>query len=151
VRPCRPGAQQQQQKHHNQNGSEHEMSSSKSYEKEHNDGLPVPRFRRPATKALRNAFGPGLISFSVVRPKETSMKRIVAALAGVAWLASPASAAARHSTDAKEREITKQLNLEQAQQAQSAGQPAVQMQATAPSAPAAAPTTPVESAPADGG
>ena len=80
------------------------------------------------------------------------MKTIVAALAGVVLLASPAFAA-RHSTDAKEREITKQLNLEQAQ---SAAQPAaVQMQATAPGAPAAAPTTPVESAPAanpaDGG
>jgi len=76
------------------------------------------------------------------------MKTIVAALAGVVLLASPAFAA-RHSSDAKEREITKQLNLEQAQQARSASQPvAAQMQATAPSAPAAAPTTPVESAPA---
>ena len=81
------------------------------------------------------------------------MKTIVAALAGVVLLASPAFAASR-STEAKERQITKQLNLEQAQQAQSASQPvAAQMQATAPSAPAAAPTTPVESAPAaaDGG
>jgi hypothetical protein len=76
------------------------------------------------------------------------MKTIVAALAGVVLLASPAFAASR-STEAKERQITKQLNLEQAQQAQSASQPvAAQMQATAPSAPAAAPTTPVESAPA---
>jgi predicted lipid-binding transport protein (Tim44 family) len=83
------------------------------------------------------------------------MKTIVAALAGVVLLASPAFAASR-STEAKERQITRQLNLEQAQQAQSASQPvAAQMQATAPSAPAAAPTTPVESAPAaspaDGG
>jgi len=75
------------------------------------------------------------------------MKTIVAALAGVVLLASPAFAA-RHSSDAKEREITKQLNLEQAQQARSASKPvAAQMQATAPSTPAAAPTTPVESTP----
>ena len=76
------------------------------------------------------------------------MKTIIAALAGVVLLAGPAFAA-RHSSDAKEREITKQLNLEQAQQARSASQPvAAQMQATAPSTPAAAPTTPVESTPA---
>ena len=74
--------------------------------------------------------------------------------AALAMLAGPAFAATHHPSTAKEREVTRQLNLEQAQQAQNASQPvAAQMQATAPSAPAAAPTTPVESAPApaDGG
>ena len=69
--------------------------------------------------------------------------------AALAMLAGPAFAATHHPSTAKEREVTRQLNLEQAQQAQNASQPvAAQMQATAPSAPAAAPTTPVESAPA---
>ena len=78
------------------------------------------------------------------------MKTIVAALAGVVLLASPAFAASR-STEAKERDITKQLNLEQAQQAQSANQGNQQVATAsrpAQSAPDAAPTTPVESAPA---
>ena len=74
----------------------------------------------------------------------------VSTAATLAMLAGPALAVG-HST-AKEREITRQLNLEQSRQAQSSNQNSAQQVASAntqeQSAPAAAPTTPVESAPA---
>ena len=78
------------------------------------------------------------------------MKMMIVAMTSAAFLALGGSAFAGQSTP-QEREITKQLNLEQAQQAKTNNQ---QIASAAPapsmapqSAPAAAPTTPVESAP----
>jgi hypothetical protein len=80
------------------------------------------------------------------------MKPILSVLTCAAVLALAGPALAGKSTP-QEREITKQLNLEQAQQAKSTTQ---QIAAAAPSvnmpsqtAPAASPTKPVESAPAN--
>ncbi|HWY65687.1 MAG TPA: hypothetical protein VNX61_10790 [Rhizomicrobium sp.] len=79
------------------------------------------------------------------------MKTMIIAITSAAFLALGGSAFAGKSTP-QEREVTKQLNLEQAQQAKANNQ---QIASAAPapsmapqSAPAAAPTTPVESAPA---
>lgn len=81
------------------------------------------------------------------------MKTILPALTGAALLALAGPALAGKSTP-QEREVTKQLNLEQAQQAKNTTQqiaaatPGANMQNQ--SAPAAAPTTPVESTPPAG-
>lgn len=77
------------------------------------------------------------------------MKTMIVAMTSAAFLALGGSAFAGQSTP-QEREVTKQLNLEQAQQAKTNNQ---QIASAAPamapqSAPAAAPTMPVESAPA---
>jgi len=79
------------------------------------------------------------------------MKTMIVAVTSAAFLALGGSAFAGQSTP-QELEITKQLNLEQAQQAKNTNQ---QIASAAPapsmapqSAPAAAPTTPVESTPA---
>lgn len=79
------------------------------------------------------------------------MKMMIVAMTSAAFLAWSGSAFAGKSTP-QEREVTKQLNLEQAQQAKANNQQiasATPAPSMAPqSAPAAAPTTPVESAPA---
>lgn len=94
--------------------------------------------------------------FHFVYLQETAMKTAIPVLTGamLALLAGPALAG--HSTP-QEREATRQLNLEAAQQAKSTNQQiaaantntntSTTMQTQ--SAPAAAPTAPVESAPAD--
>jgi len=80
------------------------------------------------------------------------MKTILPVLTSAALLVLAGPALAGKSTP-QEREVTKQLNLEQAQQAKSTTQqiaaatPNANMQSQA--APAAAPSTPVESAPAE--
>jgi hypothetical protein len=76
------------------------------------------------------------------------MKPLIPALTGAMLAALAMPAFAGHSTP-KEREETRQLNLDAARQAQSTTQ---QISATAPTAqnqapPAAAPTMPVETAP----
>jgi hypothetical protein len=94
----------------------------------------------------------GLI-FTFAFSKEMLMKTILPALTSAALLALAGPALAGKSTP-QEREVTKQLNLEQAQQAKNTTQqiaaaiPSVKTQSQ--SAPAAAPTTPVESTPAAG-
>ena len=78
------------------------------------------------------------------------MKLLFSALAGAVLLAGPAFAG--HSTP-REREATRQLNLEATAQAKSTNQQiaanaGATAQAQVQTAPDAAPTTPVESAPA---
>lgn len=81
------------------------------------------------------------------------MKTILPVLTAAAFALLAGPALAGHSTP-KEREATRQLNLEAAQQAKSTNQQMAaantntKMQTEA--APAAAPTTPVESSPAAG-
>jgi hypothetical protein len=84
-------------------------------------------------------------------PKEMPMKTNIPAFACAALLALAGPAFAGKSTP-QEREATKQLNLEAAQQAKNTNQQlaAASTNTTMPtqSAPAAAPSTPVETAPA---
>ena len=81
------------------------------------------------------------------------MKTAISVLSAAVFVMLAGPALAGHSTP-KEREITRQLNLDAAQQAKASNQNSAQQVAAASpgtpaqSAPAAAPTTPVESAPA---
>jgi hypothetical protein len=78
------------------------------------------------------------------------MKTVLPVLTAAAFILAAGPALAGHSTP-KEREATRQLNLEAAQQAKNTNQQIASANTNAnmqtQSAPAAAPTTPVESTP----
>jgi hypothetical protein len=82
-----------------------------------------------------------------------SMKTITPVLTAAAFVLFAGPAFAGHSTP-QEREATRQLNIQAAQQAKSTNQQIAAASPNAstqtPTAPAAAPTTPVESAPPAG-
>src|SRR6185503_7758034 len=151
MRPCRPGAQQQNEKHDNQNGSKHGNIPFPNLKRNSVTGWRFPStgrfpgfpvrpygtFERAASFSLGDSSG----AFA----KEKLMKTILPVLTSAAIVLLAGPALAGQSTP-KEIEITKQLNLEQAQQAKNTNQQiAANMPSTntqAQSAPAAAPSTP---------
>jgi hypothetical protein len=126
--------------------------------KEHRDGVPVPvNFTRevPAgfARSSRNARNRTPVSFHILKERPV-MKTRNFAIAGAALLLLATPAMAGQST-AAEREATRQLNLQAAQQAQSSNQASTPQPQFADAAanlpagspPAAAPTAQVQSAP----
>src|SRR5262249_51158257 len=114
------------------------------------DGLAVPRFQQPSrgTRMKHHHFHLAVVF------KEMLMKTILPVLTSAALLVLAGPALAGKSTP-QEREVTKQLNLEQAKQDKTTTQqiaaatPKAEANTQSQSAPAAAPSTPVESAPAE--